>query len=156
MINEYYLSNGLEKVVFEEVLGQIHLDFPGVEVQVEDRLRFYEYHFENLEKGLKTCTIRFKKDAIRVPCGKEDQDILPCFATKPDDPNYLEEKGVAWIPHITVAHVKDFPLWLAEEDGFASLAEMKKGIGNIYGVTLQPEDILSYYKILEYADKDWL
>jgi hypothetical protein len=151
MIREYSLDTRMDALIEE-----IHADFPGIEVQTEDRLRFYKYHFERLESGLKTCTIRFKKDAIRVPCGKEDQDMLPCYATMPDDPNYLEEMGTAWIPSIIVAHVIDFPLGLAEEDGFASLYEMKKGIGNIYGTKLMPIDILSYYKIQEYAGKDWL
>jgi hypothetical protein len=156
MINGYAFDGIIVDGKLENLLRYIREDFPGIDVQVEDRLRFYEQHFPNLENGLKTCTIRFKKGAIRVPWGKENHDILPCFATRPDDPTYLEEKGTAWIPSIMVAHVKNFPLWAAQEDGYATIAEMKEDIGGIYNVRLQPTDILSFYKIQEYADKDWL
>jgi hypothetical protein len=156
MLGEYVLDGYIVDRKLENLLRSINEDFPDIDVQVEDRLRFYEHHFPNLESGAKTCTIRFKKGAIRVPWGKEDYDILPCFATRPDDPSYLEEMGTAWIPSILVAHVKDFPLSAAQEDGYATIAEMKKDIGGIYNVRLQPTDILSFYKIQEYAGKDWL
>jgi hypothetical protein len=148
MINEYYLSLGLE-----HVLEQVHQDFPGVEVQVEDRLRFYEYHFPNMESGQKRCTIRFKKDYIRIPWGDDLGNILPCFATRPDDKDYLKDMGYVEINPITVAHVKDFPLWAAKMDGYKNLEEMRQDIGSIYGVELTPDDLLSYYTIDRYWPK---
>jgi hypothetical protein len=148
MIKEYLMDQGLEKV-----LEQLHQDFPGMEVQVEDKLRFYEYHFPNLESGVKGCTIRFKKDTIRIPWGGRRQWFLPCFATRPDDKEYLIEKGIARITPVIVSHVKDFPLWAAERDGYNNLEEMKQDIGGIYGVELKPDDLLSYYTIDQYWPK---
>jgi len=116
MIKNYNLGQGLEKL-----LGQLHQDFPDVEVQVENSIRFYEHHFPNMESGVKRCTIRFRKECIRVPMGKDDTWYLPCFATRPDDPSYKEEKGLAQISQILIASVGDFPLWAAKNDGYQSL-----------------------------------
>jgi len=148
MIKKYCMYTELE-----EVLEQVHQDFPGVEVQVEDKLRFYEYHFPNIESGLKRCTIRFKKDTIRIPWGGRSQMVLPCFATRPGDKDYLKDMGLVVIDSIIVANVKDFPLWAAKMDGYKTLKEMRQDIGGIYNVKLEPEDILSYYDIGDYLPR---
>lgn len=140
----YSVTSPLEKFI-----TQVHQEYPGVIVEADKNLRFYEHFIPLMESGEKNVTIRFRPGKLRLPAPTEGY-FLPVYATRPHDANYKQLIGKVEIPDVLVANVDSFPEWAAVQDGFRDVQDMKEGIGDIYQVKLQPEDMLSMYYLLNF------
>ena len=118
-------------------------------LQIDDKLLFWEHHFEAFETGYpngykKIGTIRYRKGHIRVPFGMK----LPVFETQ----EYRDEKpprGIATIDYVVACHLYEVAEgeWL--HDGFTSQEDLFEQMKAYYPM-LTPESVVSYYKFKDY------
>jgi hypothetical protein len=105
-----------------------------------DRLSLFEEYVTWVEKGRKTTTIRYRRNALDFPV----KSWLPVVATNPSLRNDGPQVGWVHLVRMVIKPFGDLNIADAYNDGFMSLEELKHALRTIYGEITEGELITIY------------
>lgn len=134
----------VEQINIEDTKRKLTHKYPDRKIVERNRFNLYHDFIDWLYFGRKTTTIRYRKDAIDLPCA----NVLPMFQTDDFSLNVKDNKyvGHAEITGLIIKKFGDLDLKDAINDGFESLEQLKTTISNIYS-DITNESLVSIYKI---------
>lgn len=125
----------------ENLESTIKVDFPHLQLQSENEIKLQWNYIKKLEQGIKTITIKYKKNTIRYP-----KAIMPVYFNSLDQAYNGKKAGTIEIPRFTVKSFSDFDDNDAIADGLSSKDELLKMLTNFYG-EIQQDEYLSVYHL---------
>jgi hypothetical protein len=128
----------LRKTVHEKVSSNLF---------IRDKLSFLNKYIDLVEAGTKKTTIRFRRGMVDVPA----KTVIPVFLTDSGLHGSDELAGWARINKLRIVSFSELSEVDALNDGFTSLADLKKALSDIYG-EIDKTDFISIYEF-EYLQK---
>ena len=135
MKKKYSLELGIDKIIL-----QVINDFGNPQIDLDDRLSFYDV--EHLKDEYQDYVIRFRKDKLMLPSGK----VLPCIT--PDD-KYLGKVEILEILAVDVIDLTDVD---AQRCYYENKEQLIGRFAEVFDHKFKPDDCFVIYKLGKFEE----